>query len=282
MTLLQKLEKIAEKSNTSLDYILNLYALEGIARRISYLPDAESVIIRGSLITRSWVYPYFRKVNDLDLMGIYPYDAKRGIDFIRRALDVNNIADGLHCFPDGLVTEDIWVESEFPGHRFYFPVGLCGYQLTIQADISYNDPLIPPPFWWEYPALLPELNMKIHTISPELALSWKVHGLFETWNTKGGVWRVKDLYDIFLIIKTQKPDEKSFAEALKIAFIDRKTPFYLYQRILDGEFGLSKGSRKAWEKFAVKQQNADIPENHLDVLTEIRKFLDPFFIELMK
>jgi transcription elongation factor GreA-like protein len=113
---------------------------------------------------------------------------------------------------------------------------------------------------------------------PELACAWKVHGLFEFWNRRSTAWEMKDLYDIYLLINQFQFNDSIFAKALQQAFEDRKTPMTVYKRVLEGVFGQSKGTEKAWAKFVAKRDNRLLVENHYVLLEKVRAFLDKFFI----
>lgn len=282
MKLQQQLEQLALSAQVSLAYVQKLYVLEHILQQIFLLPDAHTMIVRGSLITRAWTTPtYERLVKDLDLMACYAFDADKGIGFIKRALTLSIPSDDVVILHEQLTVETTWENTEFPGHRFLVPVQAFDQLLEVQIDLAYNDPLVPPAVWWQYPAVLPNSFLNIHTIRPELACAWKVQGLFEFWQTKGGKWRIKDLYDIFILLQSVSMNQHMLTQAMKVAFEDRQTPWKVYQRVLDGEFGLSKGSRKAWTKFCNQYKGKIGINSHLEVLAEIRKVLDPIFIDFL-
>lgn len=282
MKLQQQLEQLAISTQVSLAYVQKLYVLEHILQQISLSPDAHTMIVRGSLITRAWVMPtYERLVKDLDLMACYAFDAVRGIDFIKRALALPIPSDDVVILHKQLTIETTWENTALPGHRFLVPVQAFGQLLEVQIDLAYNDPLVPPAIWWQYPTVLPNSFLNVHTIRPELACAWKVQGLFEFWQTKGGKWRTKDLYDIFILLQSVPMDQHMLTQAIKVAFEDRQTPWKVYQRVLDGEFGLSKGSRKAWTKLSNQYKGKIGINSHLEVLTGIRKVLDPIFIQFL-
>lgn len=141
MNCLQKLENITKDTNLDIEYISKLYALEGLLRRAAFLPDMDTMVIRGSLITRAWVLPLYRRVDDLDLMAVYPFDAERGEDFVWRIMQVQ-MEDGLQIFSEKLQIEPIWENTEFPGRRFLVPVKYASYEFNLQIDLAFNDPLV--------------------------------------------------------------------------------------------------------------------------------------------
>ncbi|MEM7039976.1 MAG: nucleotidyl transferase AbiEii/AbiGii toxin family protein, partial [Bacteroidota bacterium] len=147
-------------------------------------------------------------------------------------------------------------------------------------DMAFADPVVPGPVRQMYQGLL-GWEFPVWTVVPEQALAWKVHGLFEFWDTQKGRWRMKDLYDICLLMRACEMDSVVFRAALKVAFEDRVTPFRVYQKVLDGNFGQSRGSRQNWARFVADYPANVEAESHLDLLAEARKLLDPVFRELM-
>lgn len=275
------LQKMAIESQSSEAYIFKLYALEGIVRRIALHPQKHEVILRGSLITRVWALPHYRPVDDIDFLFDYAFDDVRGIKFVQDIFSYQ-VEDFITYLPEKIEIVPTWVETPLPGARAFIPAEVFGQTFTLQIDLAYDDPLVPPAVLWEYPMLLPNQKVVIYTIRPELACAWKVHGLFEFWNRRSTAWEMKDLYDIYLIINAFELDEAAFAEALEIAFSNRGTPMHVYKRVLEGVFGQSKGSQKNWEKFVLKRQNHLLFDNHLSLLGEVRAFLDKFFIDACK
>jgi hypothetical protein len=275
------LQAEAMKSQTSWEYVLKLYALEGMIRRGAIHPKAHEVITRGSLITRAWAYPHYRPVDDVDFLMDYPIDSERGIGFIREML-AYDLGDFIEYDLDKIEVVPTWVETPLPGERIFVPAKALGQDFLLQIDLAYNDPLLPPAVVWSYPCLVPEWKTNIHTITPELALAWKVHGLFEFIGKGSTAWDMKDLYDIYLIISNCLINDLIFADALQMAFQDRRTPMHVYRRVLEGTFGQSKGTLKGWEKFVLKRQNRLLVANHFELLEKVRAFLDKFFIPFCK
>jgi len=271
------LRENAEKAQTTWYCILKLYALEGIVRRANIHPKGNEMLIRGSLITRAWALPHHRPVEDIDFLADYPKDSTRGIAFIREML-AYNLEDFITYHVDKIIITPTWVDTPLPGERITLPATALGEDFTLQIDLAYDDPVVPTAMQWEYPTLIPAWKTVIHTIRPELACAWKVHGLFEFWNRHNTSWEMKDLYDIYLIINAFKLDEAVFQGALQIAFAHRQTPLSVYDRILKGTFGQSKGTLKGWDKFYRKRDGRLLVENHFVLLEKVRAFLDKFFV----
>lgn len=275
---IDSLQKLAQKQVLSYAYIIRLHVLECILARFALLKE-KNIVVRGSLITRAWTFPkHFRKVQDLDFLVDAPFDEEKGKEFVQKMLAID-LEDDLILGEDYKVYQ-IWEETENPGLRFEISAQFQESQMEFQIDVAFNDPLIPRAIEWDYPTLL-GTKIRVKTILPELACAWKIHGLFEFWD-KGFRWQVKTLYDVFIILDTQSLDREIFKKAIEIAFKDRKTPFEVYQRVLSGEFGASKGSQKAWEKWLAENEGKIPYPTFEPMIALMREHVDAIFLELME
>lgn len=276
--LLKILQEKADLEKIDLQELLRLYALEMLLSRLTHLPASKELIVRGSLITRFWAYPkHFRAVQDLDFVLDEPLNEIKGNKIIQDILKIE--MDDLLKPLGGFQVTKIWEETDLPALRFEIPVEVCTHTFQLQLDMAFNDPIVPPAVFREYTDLCGH-KIWIRTILPELACAWKIHGLFEYWN-KGNRWQAKTLYDIFLLLDTQDVNKDLLKQAIQVAFEDRKTPFEVYKRILNGQFGQSKGTKKAWEKWRLSYGGKIPYLDYQPLLLKIRDFLDEIFIQLI-
>ena len=135
-----QLQEVSQQQALEELYVLRLYVLEKLLQRMTCIYDQyANVIVRGSLITRYWGQPkHFRKVQDLDFMVDEPFDEVKGKRIIKQMLTVE-LDDGLQISTAYEVTK-IWEETELPALRFEIPVQICGEEMQIQIDLSFNDP----------------------------------------------------------------------------------------------------------------------------------------------
>lgn len=260
-----------------------LYILEQLLEATFNISLAEKfVVFRGSLLTKNWIQPtYYRSVSDLDFLAIADYDKNTYTNLIQSILHKTQQLDkNIEIDIASLKVEDTWMETETPSFRFYFDVKLNNTLFeAIQIDVAFGDTLVIPIHKTKYNCLSSEKNIDVFTIQTEQALAWKTHGLFEFYD-KGGRWQVKDLYDIFCILKTRKIDTIKFAECIPIAFQDKKTPIAAsYIKMKNNTFGISKGSQKKWNKFLSEKLNYATTPKELElenVIRTVKIFLDPF------
>jgi len=235
----------------------DLPQLEGVLRRWSRHPAADSLLLRGGLLTRQLV-DVDRTVDDVDFLATYAHDPRRTERDLRDALGLEGPA--LECV-------DIFAETAFPGIR-------CLAQLDgseVQIDVGYGDPATASIL--EYTCLDGEI-LQIPSVDRETMISWKLHGIFErTDNT----WRVKDLHDLDLLLSGDW-NEDALIAAVELAFSSRDAPLRLIRRVWSGQFGTSRRSRKKWEKFVrdhpERQPSSDIASTIASVSAVIRPLLE--------
>jgi hypothetical protein len=286
MNLQERLLAKVVEFNLPYEKILKLYVLERLLWRVMQCAESEKVIVRGSLLTRNWALPAilrgedFRPVQDLDLMGDYAFDLERGLNFIYKFVSIlsNDSLEIIDAKPEYIV---IWEETVSPGLRVDLRVRIHETDLTIQMDMSFNDPLVPPAVWSDYIGLLPENCFKIFAPTPELACAWKIHGLFEFYGQYGKTWRLKDLYDVYLILKHKSLNINILEAAIRVAFESRNTAFDCYKDILENRFGQSSKRLRAWRRLNEKWSERVFHTSHLPLLEYMRTFTDPIFIRLM-
>lgn len=211
-------------------------AIEAILRRLGASPQREVFVVRGGIVTAHYVAPHPRPSADLDLLAELPFEpdqlARRLAEVVAHTLD-----DGARLVHER--DEIIWAETEFPGLRSF--VRHDPAEPPLQVDIGFGDPLVDGPIAVE---LLPGASLRC--CRPETMFAWKVHGLFEHGP---GRWRAKDLHDLDLLSRFASLDQDRVTRALLVAFESRGDSLALVDRLLDDEFGHSRGSRRKWQRF---------------------------------
>lgn len=228
-----------------------LALMERLLTRLYALPGSEGLLVRGSFMLRHWVQPATRGCDDLDLLDATarPFEALTTL--------MEAVVDADPAFRD-LTQTVIWAESPWPGLRFSLETEAG----PLQVDISHGDPLAAEPM----AVILPSWQrsddgFRVMTIRPEIALAWKLHGLFEHLS---GNWRAKDLRDSWLLLSHCELDAELLKTAIGLAFASREDPIELLQRLLYGDFGQSTRSRRGWDKFM-----ADLPKAERLALPEL-------------
>lgn len=234
---------------------LRLRALEAVVRRVAAHPLSGGLVLRGGMVTRQWLLPLERPVDDVDFL------ADPAVD---HAL-VRQIFEDILTLPmdDGAELslaeppKRIWEETAHPGLRALLWVELEGSRERVQLDVGFGDPLDPPAEQRTLPTEAPPRPV-LRQVRVETGLAWKLHGLFEHASKQ---WRQKDLHDLDLLL-AQPHDEALLRRAIPLAFSSRDTPLSACDRLFEGELGRSRGSRTQWE--ALREARPGLPWSPLE------------------
>jgi hypothetical protein len=246
------------------------HVLHGVLRRLAASPHAEALVLRGGLLPQLWAGPEWRATRDVDFLALFPADVegsqRRLLDVLGRAED-----DGVYFELDTLRSEVIWQETDFPGHRFALDARLLDDVHPLQIDLGFDDPLVPPAEWVDYPCLLGP-PARVRCARPELMTAWKLHGLFEHGARR---WQAKDLYDLWLLTTRCELDRGALAEAIPVAFRSRGTSLDEVPGVLfNPAWWHSDTARKRWAKYRAAT-TAPVPEDLAAVAAEVAERLRP-------
>ncbi|MCB9763697.1 MAG: nucleotidyl transferase AbiEii/AbiGii toxin family protein [Alphaproteobacteria bacterium] len=246
--------------------------LEAALRRVAAHPAAERLVLRGGLLTRSWVGAHRREADDLDLLGIDPADRADVHGILAEAL-ARDAGDCAVFEVDTLETAATWENTSSPGVRASITARIDGAPRAVQIDVGFGDPMDPPPDWIALPAAGGPI--RVLAVRPEIMLAWKLHGLFEH---PDGRWRPKDLWDLRLLIRHAPLVPDLLPRALRVAFESRDTPVVVTTRLLDGDLGHSRSARVAWRGY--RRAHPEVAPDHLAVAAEVADALRPHLVAL--
>jgi hypothetical protein len=207
----------------------------GIVRRLSRVSDA--FVLRGGLLTALWIAPRSRPTRDLDFVGDFPFDLEATQRRFAPALAIE-LEDEVQIDPASLRVSPMWLESEFPGVRLGFRLGLRAIDQELSIDVGFNDPLVPSTV---------ELTISgdaIRVVRPETQLAWKLHALAEMTAS----WRPKDLADAGLIIAHVPLVDDDLVPAITAAFQSRGFSRASAVELFDAAHWPTKTSRLRWDK----------------------------------
>jgi hypothetical protein len=267
-----RLAELSEVQRRPLDELVRHHVLEGILRRLARVPDAAGFILRGSMLTRAWVLPQRRVADDLDFVGIFPHSVEETRRKFAPALAAEE-DDDVSLDATSLRAHALWPNTPFPGVRLMFRAGLGAADQTVQTDVGFNDPLVPPAYLYEYPTVLPGAPLRLMAVRPETAVAWKLHGLAEM-GPQG--WRPKDLHDLYLILSAVAVDDGALTPAIEAAFLSRG-----YQ-LRDAPVVFTtpgwwevKAARVKWREYRRSPRGAEAPEELGAVVDGVRRRLWP-------
>lgn len=267
----ENLAVIAKTMGRPLEEVVAQHVREGLLRRVSYSGYADVLVLRGGMLTRIWVPPGRRIPQDVDFVGLYPFDVDVTQQRFHAALTASDIKDGVVFALDSLQAKAIWEETDFPGVRLTVGVTVGEQYQQVQIDVGFGDPLVPPAQWLYYPTLLEGLPIKVQACRPETLVGWKLHGLVEFGAKR---WRPKDVYDLMLLTDYAVLDASLLLDAIRVAFSSRATPLQEVLAMLSSPASWDNSrNRSKWRKFRTDANDSSIPEDLLECVTVVSERL---------
>lgn len=262
---MKELKEIANNINRPWEEVLTYHLLEGILRRVSDSSYKDELVLRGGMLTRLWVSPEQRIAEDVDFLGLYPFDIESTKEKFRGIfLNKNtNFVDGITFDIESFEVKGIWLETEFPGVRININAAIEEYQKNIQIDVGFGDPIVPAAQWIDYPTLTTE-KIKLQAATPESMFGWKLHGLVEQGIKR---WRPKDLYDLMLFTSYIKLDETAVRKAIYTAFSSRNTTLEeIYYLLSTPEWWDRSKNRGKWKWYTRRKKEQIMSEDFLTIV----------------
>jgi hypothetical protein len=221
-------------------------------------------------MTQFWVGIERRTTKDIDFIALFPRD----LDESNRRLSTilsTPVDDGNSFAIETFRGSVIWQETAFAGHRFFVQARRDNEEVELQIDVGFDDPLVPPPEWLDYP-VLGGSTARVQVIRPELLVAWKLNGLFEHGARR---WQAKTLYDLYLLTAHCSLDAGQLTEAIRVAFASRNDPLALILDVVyNPEWWEQATAQARWTKFRAAT-TTPVPENLVEVAATVARALRP-------
>lgn len=269
----QRLLNIARREDRTLNELLQYFAIERFLFRLSQTGHRRIFVLKGAQMMRIWEVPALRPTMDVDLLGRTSNDVENLQKIIRECCSVE-VDDGVVFDPETVSAEIIRKAGEYQGVRV-MANGLLGkIRLHLQIDIGFGDAVVPRPIEVEFPQLLDLGQPTLLGYTPESSIAEKFHAMvvLDMVNT-----RMKDFYDVWLLLTTLDFDTAVLSEAIRRTFEQRNTQLPDETPVaLTGAFTEDPTKKLQWRAF-LRKNRLDI-ELELGTAAEIiRERLMPLF-----
>jgi predicted nucleotidyltransferase component of viral defense system len=253
-----KLLEIARQMKVSSYFVLIRYANERLLGRLVYSQWAEQFALKGGMMLPVWNDgDIYRPTADIDLRGPEGFTLDKFQDVIRSLCEMKpHSAGGILPYDDGLDFLVNTIKSKFEqeggsaGGKIELTVVLAGSPIKMKIDVGFGSPVTPDLVIGEYPSFLQDAKRdpipapRISMYPPETTIAEKLHAVVQygSLNT-----RIRDYYDLYVILKAFDLDNDVLSTAL------RRT-FEAQERVIPEELpGLSpeyaSDKQKVWEQF---------------------------------
>ena len=245
-----RLLSIAKAEGSDFNQVLVRFALERILYRLTRSPHADRFVLKGALLFTLWYDMPHRATRDVDLLGFGARDLA-SITQVFRDIAAITADDGIVFDPNSVIVQEIRKEAGYGGVRVIVAGELANARCRTQIDIGFGDAVTPGPVDSVYPVLLDDLPApRLRAYPIYTVVAEKLHAITLLGMTNS---RVKDYFDLSLLLERETLDADLLAQAIKATFARRgmAVPAELPVGLTD-EFSGDASRQALWNAFAKK------------------------------
>jgi len=215
----QRLRNLARERGEDFQQMLVNYALERVLYRLAQSRYRDRFVLKGALLFRLWFDLTQRPTRDADFLGFGSSEPEEFAEVFREIARMVE-DDGMVFDADSVKVEDIRKEAGYPGVRVSMKATLDGARIPVQCDIGFGDAVTPAPLQQAYPTLL-DMPAPILAVYPlETVVAEKLEAIVKL---AGFNSRVKDYFDLWVLMRYENLDRVLLPEAIRATFARRKT-----------------------------------------------------------
>jgi len=266
-----RLQNKAKETNRPFSEVFQYYGMERFLYRASQSNYIDKIILKGALMFTVWHVPERRTTLDIDFLAQYDNKIASIEKMIKDICKIKVIPDGL-IFDSKIVKgQRIKEDADYEGVRVKFVGLLERSRISMQIDIGFGDSIYPKPKIIEYPVILDFPKPKLKGYPTESVITEKFEAMVKLGLLNS---RMKDFYDIWLMMRQFDFDGLKLVEALKRTFKQRKTSLPKSKPLFDEEIYDEKSDRQTlWKAFLKKTDIKHAPEKLSVTAKAIEKFL---------
>lgn len=229
-------------------YLLARYFNERLLYRVSVSPYRENFLLKGGSLLYALNGLETRPTIDIDFMAQRISRDREHLEKVFcEILSIECEEDGVTFDVEGLRSEPITVEKEYPGTRFFVTAQMDTIVYPMSLDIGFGDVVTPGPVLVDFPLLLQDVpSINIQAYSLETVVTEKFHAMIERDVNNS---RMKDFFDCYQILTTKELDDEMLYEAIKATFDNRELAYNANLQLFNDDFCTDEVRLKRWEVF---------------------------------
>lgn len=245
-----QLYNLAKKEQIDFQMIITRFLHEHVLLRISNSKWKDSLFLKGGNLMYAIYGLTSRPTIDIDLLGCNISNNKEDLLKMFSEILENQEEDFVIFDPKSLKTRVINEQNTYNGVRISVKANFDSISQILQIDIGFGDVIIPKPIEISYPILLPDAKVPVlWAYNPETVIAEKLQAIIELAQLNS---RMKDFYDIYTLLTTQKIDKIILKEAITQTFTQRGTTISFKSVVFTPEFYKDSARIKMWNTFLKK------------------------------
>lgn len=267
-----KLQNKAKENNRPFSEILQYYGMERFLYRFSRSRYVDRFVLKGALLFTVWQIPERRATLDIDFLARFDNQVTSIEKVIRDVCEISVVSDGLIFNPETVKGQKIKENADYEGVRIKLVGFLERARIPMQIDIGFGDIIYPMPKTIDYPVILDLPKPRLKGYPVESVVSEKFEAMVKLGLLNS---RMKDFYDIWLMMRQFDFNNSKLAEAVRRTFEHRKTSLPQNKPLFAAEIYDEKSDRQTlWKAFLKKGDIKHAPESLATVARKIEEFLN--------
>jgi hypothetical protein len=267
-----RLQNVARKRGDDFNLLLLRYGIERLLFRLSQSAYAETFLLKGAMLFVIWDEKTHRPTRDLDLLGFGHSEKGDLVRVFQEVAGTPVLHDGIVFDPESVHAESIREDNVYGGIRIRLMGKIGSVEIPVQIDVGVGDAVTPAPETATFPALLDFPGPRVRIYPAYTVVAEK----FEAMVKLGGAnTRMKDFHDVWFLAARFDFDASTLREALEATFACRKTILPSPPEPFTVEFANDPTKQAQWSAFLRRNGLAGIPPQFSDVVTVLRRFIEP-------
>src|SRR5574344_228774 len=270
-----KLLNVARKENVFNQTILTRYFQERLLYRISQTHYRGNFYLKGGALMYAYEKFAARPTLYIDFLGNnISNEGSSIIAAFREICSVPYEEDGVIFDTENITAQNITVFKDYHGIRLSIPVKMDTIAQVLTMDIGFGDVVTPSPIDLDYPSLLEHLpSANVLAYSVETVIAEKLHAVVDLADQSS---RMKDYYDLYRILSTEKYDTTILQEAVIRTFENRHTLYDENTRFFRDGFADNQQMQVRWQAF-IRKITKETDVSFAEVVTFIQNSLKPYW-----
>lgn len=245
-----RLLNVARAQGSDFQQVLVRFAMERILYRLTQSPHADRFLLKGALLFTLWYDLPHRATRDADLLGFGASDPE-SVAQVFREIAAIPVDDGILFDPATVTATEIRKDAGYGGVRVVITGELARARCKTQIDVGFGDAVTPGPVDSVYPVMLDDLPVpRLRAYPTYTVVAEKLHAIALLGMTNS---RVKDYFDLAVLLERETLDAEVLAQAIKATFERRgmAVPAELPVGLTD-EFAHDASRQALWQAFVRK------------------------------
>jgi len=275
-SVLARLLNHSRKYKEDYQSLLIRYVAERFLYRLGHSDYRESFILKGAyLLTLTLEDQTYRTTKDIDFLKTGETDSNYILESIKSICDIKYPEDAVRFDTETITLQDIREQNHYHGQRAKIKAYIGKAKVTLQIDIGVGDIVHPGPVTKLIPSLLEIESGIVEAYPMETIIAEKLEASVALSLLTS---RMKDFYDLYIVIRMFELSFSEVAAAIKQTFERRKTDIPNEMPAIYTEKVYQDSTKqKQWKAFVGKLHNKNSTLELYEVIEVISQFSSVFW-----